>query len=561
MRQLFSTVRAKIILVLTTGMVVTVLVGVFGLHGMSDLSGSLQDTYNGNVVPIVQVAKVRNGMQNVRLLLWRMQAQHSGEFIPKVRDMQAQTKSDWNEYYGSGGISSPAERAIADKANALIPQFQSAVEKELQLIERGDFGAAGDFQVGAVAPVGDTLSELITRDFDVNATQARDTVSAGQVRFRQLTWTGLVTIAVGILLSFGAAIFLIRVVTHPLVKTVQIAGDISQGRLDGQIVVDAAGEFGSLLEAMKTMSEKLATTVRGIHNSSESVTVAAGQIAAGNLDLSARTEEQASSLEETAASMTELTETVRQNAENARQANSLARNARDMTDAGSDAVVTMVTTISEISADSAKIADITGMIEGIAFQTNILALNAAVEAARAGEQGRGFAVVAGEVRALAQRASSAAKEIKDLIEASSAKVQRGAVQANTVSDNMGQVSRAIGRMSDIVGEIAAASDEQSKGIAQVHQAITQIDEVTQQNAALVEQSAAAAQSLQEQAARMKEDVGFFRVAGDAAPSTSRAQPSRAVTKAVVPLKPKATVAVAASAPRAAVGGNPDRESF
>ncbi len=561
MRQLFSTVKAKIILVLTTSMVITVLVGAFGLHGMSSLSGSLQDTYSGNVVPIVQVAKIRSAMLNVRLLLWRMQARHSGEFIPAIRELQSQMDKDWNAYYTSGGISSAAERVIADKVNVVIPQFQSAVEKELQIAQGGDFDGAGAWQAQNVTPLGDTLTELMTQDFDVNANQARDTVSAGETQFAQLSWTGAAAILVGIVVSIGTGMFLIRAITHPLNKTVQIASDISEGRLDGRIVVDAQGEFGRLLEAMKSMSEKLADTVRGIHNSSESVTVAAGQIAAGNLDLSARTEEQASSLEETAASVTELTETVRQNTDNARQANSLASNAREMTDAGSTAVEAMVATINEISSDSAKIADITGMIEGIAFQTNILALNAAVEAARAGDQGRGFAVVAGEVRSLAQRASGAAKEIKSLIEASAEKVQLGARQADEVSANMGKVSQAIGRVSDIVGEITAASDEQSKGIEQVHQAITQIDEVTQQNAALVEQSAAAAQSLQEQANSMKQEVGFFRVEGGVSSTLRKPQLAQSSMQPAARAKPAPRATVVAAAPRAAASGSADWEQF
>ncbi len=209
--------------------------------------------------------------------------------------------------------------------------------------------------------------------------------------------------------------------------------------------------------------------------------------------------------------MTELTETVRQNAENARQANSLAVSACELAGTGRRDVDVMVETINQINADSARVAEITGMIEGIAFQTNILALNAAVEAARAGEQGRGFAVVAGEVRSLAQRASAAAKEIKDLIEVSTQKVSQGARRAGEVSIAMDHIHQAVSRVSDVVAEISAASLEQTQGIEQVHQAIDQIDEVTQQNAALVEESAAAAQSMQEQAGKMKEEVMFFKL--------------------------------------------------
>ena len=268
----------------------------------------------------------------------------------------------------------------------------------------------------------------------------------------------------------------------------------------------------SLLYALSETVKNLATTVGRIQIASSSVAIASKQIAAGNSDLSARTEQQAASLEETASSMTQLTETVKQNADNARQANALATRATDIADAGNAAVQSMVSTIEEISGSSTQICEITGVIEGIAFQTNILALNAAVEAARAGEQGRGFAVVASEVRSLAQRSAAAAKEIKQLIGSSVAMIQDGAKQATGVGATMGEVKQAIKQVSDIVGEIAAASDEQSRGIEQVNQAVAQMDEVTQQNAALVEQAAAAAQALEEQANNLKSAVSVFKLA-------------------------------------------------
>jgi len=251
--------------------------------------------------------------------------------------------------------------------------------------------------------------------------------------------------------------------------------------------------------------------VRGIKRSAESVAIASHQIASGNADLSARTEEQAASLEETASSMTQLTETVKQNADNAQQANTLATRATGMADAGNDAVQHMVATIEQISGSSSRVSDITGVIEGIAFQTNILALNAAVEAARAGEQGRGFAVVATEVRNLAQRSASAAKEIKELIGTSVSMIHDSEQQAADVGATMGQVKQAIKQVSDIVAEIAAASREQSQGIEQVNVAIGQMEGVTQQNAALVEQAAAASHSLEEQAGHLQAAMSAFKL--------------------------------------------------
>ncbi|MDF3834495.1 methyl-accepting chemotaxis protein, partial [Cupriavidus basilensis] len=282
--------------------------------------------------------------------------------------------------------------------------------------------------------------------------------------------------------------------------------------LDRRAPVGSMDEIGRTATAFNRLLERVAGALREVRHSTESVGVAARQIAAGNTDLSARTEQQAASLEETASSMEQLTTTVRQNADNARQASGLASNAADVAEHGSSAVQQMVQTMGAISASSNRIAEITSLIEGIAFQTNILALNAAVEAARAGEQGRGFAVVAGEVRSLAQRSSSAAKEIKDLIESSVDTVRTGSAQAEGAGKTMDEVRQAVKRVSDIIGEIAAASDEQSAGIEQVNQAVGQMDEVTQQNAALVEEAAAAAQSLDDQAGKLRDTVSTFRLA-------------------------------------------------
>ena len=268
---------------------------------------------------------------------------------------------------------------------------------------------------------------------------------------------------------------------------------------------------GSLLHAMKGMQTSLAHIIGSVHDGSEAISASSKEIAAGNLDLSARTEEQAASLEQTAASMAELTSTVRQNTDSARQASMLATDASDLADKGSQVVERMVDTMKSIASSSTRIAEITALIEGIAFQTNILALNAAVEAARAGEQGRGFAVVAAEVRNLAQRSSAAAKEIKDLIEASVNEIRTGSNEAGEVGRSTVEVRLAIRRVADIIGEIAAASEEQGRGIEQVNQAVGQIDEVTQQNAALVERAAAAAQSLEEQAMKLNHTVSLFKV--------------------------------------------------
>ncbi|WP_035553645.1 methyl-accepting chemotaxis protein [Paraburkholderia bryophila] len=301
-------------------------------------------------------------------------------------------------------------------------------------------------------------------------------------------------------------------------QAARIAASIAQGDLT-QVVDVRPQDTTSMMAAMHGMQDRLQRTIGEIRRSSESIASATQQIAAGNNDLSQRTEQQAASLQETAASMEELTATVKQNADNARQASGLAHNASEIATRGNDVVSRVIGTMGEINDSSRQIADIIGVIEGIAFQTNILALNAAVEAARAGEQGRGFAVVAGEVRSLAQRSGTAAKEIKQLIGASVERVHNGSTLVQQAGTTMGEILQAVQRVTDIMGEIAAASEEQSTGIAQVGRAVTQMDEVTQQNAALVEQAAAAAASLQDQAGRLRDTVSAFRVNGGATVAT------------------------------------------
>jgi methyl-accepting chemotaxis protein len=286
---------------------------------------------------------------------------------------------------------------------------------------------------------------------------------------------------------------------------------LSQGDLTARMDGDFHGVFARMRDDANATVAHLTGIVSGIQEAAGSINAAAGEIASGNDDLSRRTEQQAASLEETAASMEELTSTVKQNADNARQANQLAQGAAGVAAQGGKVVERVVATMGSIEASSKKIADIIGVIDGIAFQTNILALNAAVEAARAGEQGRGFAVVAGEVRALAQRSASAAKEIKQLIDESVGQVTDGSVLVRQAGDTMGEIVGSVQRVTDIMADISAASQEQSSGIEQVNQTVTQMDEATQQNAALVEQATAAARSMEEQAHRLVEAVAMFKL--------------------------------------------------
>ncbi|MDL2358474.1 MAG: methyl-accepting chemotaxis protein, partial [Pseudomonadota bacterium] len=317
--------------------------------------------------------------------------------------------------------------------------------------------------------------------------------------------------ALAILIGAGFAIAITRSITGPIQEAVRVAETVSAGDLTSDIADHHTDETGKLMAALKVMNDSLVGIVGQVRSGTDTIATASREIADGNMDLSSRTEEQASALEETASSMEQLTSTVKFNADNARQANQLAIAASDVATQGGTVVAEVVATMGSINDSSRKIVDIISVIDGIAFQTNILALNAAVEAARAGEQGRGFAVVAAEVRNLAQRSAGAAKEIKTLIGDSVDKVDAGSRLVDQAGKTMSEVVASINRVTSIMNEITTASDEQREGIEQVNQAITQMDTVTQQNAALVEEAAAAAASMQDQAARLSDVVGVFKL--------------------------------------------------
>jgi methyl-accepting chemotaxis protein-2 (aspartate sensor receptor) len=353
-------------------------------------------------------------------------------------------------------------------------------------------------------------------------------------------WGALALTAIG--LGFGLMWMMRRWVAAPLASLQRAVGAIADGDLSQPVSSDRNDEIGALMRDTEAMRQRLAQTIGTVRNSVDSIGTASSEIASGNLDLSQRTEQTASNLQNAASSMSELTGTVRQTADSARTANQLVQSAVSAATRGGDVVGQVVTTMDEINAASKKIADIIGTIDGIAFQTNILALNAAVEAARAGEQGRGFAVVAGEVRSLAGRSAEAAKEIKALIGNSVERVDNGARLVQTAGTAMGEIVASVQRVQDIIGEISSAASEQSEGIATVNTSVVQLDQMTQQNAALVEESAAAAESLKEQAQRLVEAVAVFRVAGA---EPHRAPPPRPAPRAAA----ASTTSKPAAAPR------------
>jgi methyl-accepting chemotaxis protein len=400
------------------------------------------------------------------------------------------------------------------------------------------------------------------------------TDAAGAAAHNAALWLA----AIGVLASIALVVASLRI-ARSLVGSVRQAVDAAEqmaaGDLTAPLQVRGNDETADLLRALATMKGDLARLVGNVRQNSESVATASAQIAQGNQDLSQRTEEQASALEQTAASMEELSSTVKQNADNARQANQLALSASSVAVKGGEVVSEVVATMKGINDSSKKIADIIGVIDGIAFQTNILALNAAVEAARAGEQGRGFAVVASEVRSLAGRSADAAKEIKGLITASVERVELGTALVDQAGATMTEVVNSIKRVTDIMGEISAASAEQSAGVAQVGEAVSQMDQATQQNAALVEESAAAAESLRTQAQQLVQVVSIFKLAdghATAAPHAAsagatyagadRRGPDRAknVTRPAFGKKAAAAL-VADSAPTARTGTDDGWTSF
>ena len=415
----------------------------------------------------------------------------------------------------------------------------------------------------------DSLQALI--DFQKKLMDESEAAVASAVGTAGMVMLGIALVAgvTGALLAWAIT----RSITSPIRQAVQVAETVAAGDLTSRIEASSKDETGQLLQALKKMNDALLGIVSQVRNSSDSIATGSTQIATGNADLSQRTEEQASNLQQTAASMEELTVTVKQNADTARTANQLAGSASAAATEGGRVVGQVVATMDDISKSSQRISDIIGVIDGIAFQTNILALNAAVEAARAGEQGRGFAVVASEVRSLAQRSATAAKEIKDLIGESVEKVGRGTQQVSEAGKSMDEIVHQVKRVTDLIGEITNSSHEQSTGIGQIGDAVAQLDQVTQQNAALVEESAAAAESLKHQAEQLARAVSVFKVevasaglhAQPLAPAAPKAKAKAAAAVAPKPATPKpatpkAPVAKPAVAAKAEAAGE-NWESF
>jgi methyl-accepting chemotaxis protein len=362
-----------------------------------------------------------------------------------------------------------------------------------------------------VAPF-EAAQKALEASWAYNVKLAQDETLKSQSVYQQAKLAMGAIVFTALAVGCTIAMLIVRSITGPLGQAVKLSAAVAAGDLSTRIEAQGRDEVADLLRSLSHMNDSLSGIVGQVRSSSDSIATGSSQIASGNADLSQRTEQQASNLQQTAASMEELSGTVKQSAETASQATQLASAASSAATQGGHAVGQVVATMQDIATSSRKIADIIGVIDGIAFQTNILALNAAVEAARAGEQGRGFAVVASEVRSLAQRSAGAAREIKSLIGASVEKVELGARQVDDAGSTMDRIVTQVERVSQLISEISHSATEQSGGIAQVGHAVTELDRVTQQNAALVEESAAAAESLKQQAARLTQAVSVFRLA-------------------------------------------------
>ncbi|SAL14701.1 methyl-accepting chemotaxis protein [Caballeronia humi] len=503
------------------------IVGALALTGLNSASTSLSALAQQDMVAIRAIGESSSYLLRSRVTLDRVRsltesgnAEEAKKALDRGQFLLDKSNENWKLY-----LDTPKPTLSQATLDAVVTQHEAllhnGVNPEFAAIRAGDMAAYHAIADTKISPM------FVAFDTAASAAVAAQQTHAEQLRADTASHIGMLNTAIiavlvlSFITLFATRVALRSLIVQPINDAVEHFDRISRGDLTKSAHTDKTNEIGRLFAGIERMRTNLTAMVGSVHRGAESIDVGAHEIASGNTDLSQRTEEQAASLQETASSMEELTSTVKQNAENARQASQLAVNASDIASRGGQVVEKVVDTMNAIASSSSKVVDIIGVIEGIAFQTNILALNAAVEAARAGEEGRGFAVVAGEVRSLAQRSAAAAKEIKALIGDSADKVESGSELVAQAGETMGEIVQAVRRVTDIMGEISAASEEQSDGIEQVNRAVTQMDSVTQQNAALVEQAAAAAASLEDQTRQLKDVVAQWQIEGmQAKPSAS-----------------------------------------
>ena len=544
-------------------LVLLVAVAVVGILRMAQIQDRLDHVVSVSNVSTSLVIEMRNNvsdrLQSLRVLTLMADPADMEPEIAKFKEQTAvynEAQRKLTALFASNG--NDQEKALLAQIKEHEAAALPAIARATELYLAANAMDATRVMVREVRPVQRKWTEALNALAVQEQKQNAQTKADAEAAFDNARNFMLVLLVLAVVLGVAAAV----VITRSLLKqlggepgyTAKIAGSIAHGDLSIAIETKES-DRGSLLVEMKEMRNSLVDIVSQVRRGTETIGTASREIAAGNIDLSSRTELQASSLEKTASAMEQLTSTVKQNADNAREANALAAAAADVARQGGDVVSQVVGTMGEINGSAKKIADIIGVIDGIAFQTNILALNAAVEAARAGEQGRGFAVVASEVRNLAQRSAAAAKEIKTLIDDSVSKVERGSKLVGQAGVTMDEVVTSVKRVTDIMSEIANASAEQSAGIAQVNTSIIEMDGMTQQNAALVEEAAAAAQSLQDQAGELGRVVSIFKLdeseqfqfEAQAPVATTTAVVVRPAAKRPVPPAPKKPAAASAAA--------------
>ncbi|TWI64439.1 methyl-accepting chemotaxis protein [Pseudoduganella lurida] len=527
-------------------LVVIVATGVLKMRQMQERADNITEFNN---VQIARITALQNSVMDRMIALRNLALlTDTNAMRPEVERIRRQeTVYAENAAKLATMFADPSTEAEEKTLWATIVQQEALAKAPMADAERqglaNEADASTDTLMNKVRPVQrvwlDAMDKLTALEVTLNAQEAGEARAAYHTAVTSMLVLAAIALAAGV----GAAVYVTRTLLAQLggepADAAAIAASIAAGDLTVAVPVKAS-DTSSMMHAMRDMRDRLAAIVTEVRSGTDTIATAAAQVSAGNMDLSSRTEQQAGSLEETASSMEELTSTVRQNADNAQQASAMAASASEVAVRGGAVVAQVVDTMGAIDASAKKIVDIISVIDGIAFQTNILALNAAVEAARAGEQGRGFAVVAGEVRNLAHRSSTAAREIKELIDDSVGKVGTGTQLVNQAGMTMAEVVEGVQRVTDLMSEISAASREQSSGIEQVNQAITQMDEVTQQNAALVEEASAASEAMQEQARRLAELVGTFTVAqGVASSSRLAARAVHAPAAAARPALPAA----------------------
>ncbi len=549
------TIRFQLLL-LVSGYSVLLIGGLLlGIGGLYIVDHGLERVYADRTIPLQHLAAIDEMMLKNRLAITSAIAEPTPEIIERnsnlVETNIAAIDKLWSDY-AAGSLAADERKlaeSFAENRKRLVDEgLRPAIAKLREVRTGGAEMRVGGSISPLFEPAENVLKALIQRQID----GGRDEYSRAHELYLLIRTLAIVGVLASIVLGFIIGVLLVRSIIEAVRASVGIATRIAEGHLDNRIQVDRSDELGELLRALQAMNEGLRGIVREVRDGSAAVANTSSEMARGNMDLSSRTEQQASTLEETASSMEQLTVTVKQNADNARQANQFAAGASDVVRKGGQAMAGVVGTMQGISTASKKIADIIGVIDSIAFQTNILALNAAVEAARAGEQGRGFAVVAAEVRSLAQRSANAAKEIKALIDESVRKVVDGEHMVETAGETIAEAVSSVKRVSDVIAEIAAASEEQLAGIEQVSRAVTQMDKVVQQNAALVEQSASSAEHMNGQAAALVKAVERFKL-GDAQGATAGAAPRRvAMPAALAPRAPEGLPREQAETPRPAV---------